>query len=82
MMTFTKEPLYIGDIVVYLKTTITRGKYKFIGQVTGFTDTEVKIRQLSRADQFVLPEEYVDYGEVIICPNDVVHIVISKEMNT
>lgn len=82
MMTFTLDPLYIDDIVVYLKNERTGSstirKCKFIGQITGFTDTKVKIRQLSKADQFVTPEECKDYGEVIIYPNDIVHILISR----
>ena len=79
METFTKEPIHIDDIVVFLRNTITSGRFKFIGQVTGFTDTKVVIRQLSKADQFVTPKECADYGEVEVDPSDVVHIIISKE---
>ena len=75
METFTRETIHIDDIVVYLYKTITSGKFKFIGQVTGFTDTKVVIRQLSKADQFVTPKE------VKINPSDVVHIIISRTMN-
>ena len=78
MYTFTKDPLYIDDIVVYLNTTITSGTYKFIGQVIGFTDEKVIIRQLSKANQFVTPEECVDYGEVSVYPSNVVHVIISR----
>ena len=78
MYTFTKEVLHIDDIVVYLKSVITGSKCKFIGQVVGFTDTKVKIIQLSKADQFVTPEECRDYGEVSVYSEDVVHIIISK----
>ena len=81
MQTFTKDLIHIDDIVVYLKTTATSGRYKFIGQVTGFTDTQVVIRQLSKADQFVTPEECVDYGKVRVNPSDVVHIIISRTDN-
>lgn len=79
METFTKESIHIDDIVVYLYKTITSGKFKFVGQVIGFNDTKVVIRQLSKADQFVTPEECVNYGKVEVNPNDVVHIVISKD---
>lgn len=82
LYTFTKEPLYIDDIVVYLKNENTDNnttrKYKFIGQVIGFTAATVKIRQLSDADKFVTPEECKDYGVVSVYPRDVVHIIISK----
>ena len=78
MYTFTKDPLHIDDIVVYLYTTITSGTYKFIGQIIGFTDEKVIIRQLSKANQFVTPHECVDYGEVSVYPNDVVHVIISR----
>ena len=80
--TFTKEPLYIDDIVVYLRNERTGSstirKCKFIGQVTGFTNTKVNIRQLSKADQFVTPEECADYGEVSIYSKDIVHVLISR----
>lgn len=77
--TFTLDPLYEDDIVVYLHKTISSGQYKFIGQIVGFTDDKVIIRQLSRANQFVTPEECVDYGEVSVDPNDVVHVIISRQ---
>lgn len=85
--TFTKEPLHEEDIVVYLKNektgSSTTRKCKFIGVVLGFTGTKVKIRQLSKADQFITPDEIEDYGEVSIYPEDVVHILISKyDLNT
>ena len=70
---FTWEPLNIDDIVVYLKDGC-----KFIGEITEFVDTKVKIRRLSPPDVFVTPEETQDYGEVIISPDDVVGIIISK----
>lgn len=76
--TFTKEPLYEDDIVVFLNMTITEVKYKFIGQIVGFTDEKVIIHQFSKADQFVTPEECMDYGVVEINPSDVVNIIISK----
>ena len=82
LYTFTKEPIYKDDIVVYLKNENTDNnttrKYKFIGQVIGFTAATVKIRQLSDADKFVTPEECKDYGEVSVYPKDVVHVVASK----
>ena len=70
---FTRQSLNIDDIVVYLKDGC-----KFIGQITGFIDTKVKIRRLSPPDVFVTPEETQDYGEVSINPDDVVGIIISK----
>ena len=82
LYTFTKEPIYKDDIVVYLKNENTDNnttrKYKFIGQVIGFTAATVKIRQLSDADKFVTPEECKDYGEVSVYPKDVVNVVASK----
>lgn len=80
--TFTKELLHIDDIVVYLKNERTGSstvrKCKFIGQVIDFDKTRVKIRQFSKADQFVTPEECKDYGEVLVYPHEIVHIIISK----
>ena len=73
MRSFTKQPLNIDDVVVYLKDG-----YKFIGQITEFVDTKVKIRRLSPPDVFVTPKETQDYGEVIISPDEVVGIIISK----
>lgn len=80
--TFTKEPLHIDDVVVYLKNertgSSTTRKCKFIGQVVDFDKTRVKIKQFSKADQFVTPEECNDYGEVLVYPHEIVHIIISK----
>lgn len=79
---FTWEPLYEDDIVVYLKNERTGSstirKCKFIGQIIGFTDTKVKIRQLSLPDQFVTPEECKDYGEVSVYSDDIVHVLNSR----
>lgn len=81
-ITFTKEPLHIDDVVVYLKNERTGSstirKCKFIGQVIDFDKTRVKIRQFSKADQFVTPEEIQDYGEVMVYPHEIVNIIISK----
>lgn len=83
--TFILEPLHIDDIVVYLKNERTGSstirKCKFIGQVVDFTNTMVKIRQLSYADQFVTPEECKDYGIVKVPDDDVIHVIISKHGN-
>ena len=83
--TFTKEPLHMDDVVVYLKNERTGSstirKCKFIGQIVGFTNSKVKIRQLSKADQFVTPEECEGYCIDAIYPDDVVHIIISKHKN-
>ena len=73
MRSFTRQPLNIDDIVVYLNNG-----YKFIGQIVGFVDTKVKIRRLSPPNTFVTPEETQDYGEVSINPDDVVGIIISR----
>ena len=72
---FTRQPLNIDDIVVYLKDGC-----KFIGQIVGFVDTKVKIRRLSPPNVFVTPEETQDYGEVSVNPDDVVDIIISRWM--
>ena len=80
--TFTQEPLHIDDVVVYLKNERTGSstirKCKFIGHVVDFDKTRVKIKQLSKADQFVTPEETQDYGEVFVYPHEIVNIIISK----
>ena len=73
MRSFTWQPLNIGDIVVYLKDGC-----KFIGQITEFIDTKVKIRRLSPPNTFVTPDKTQDYGEVSVSPDDVVDIIISK----
>lgn len=80
--TFTREPLYIDDVVVYLKNERTGSstvrKCKFIGQITGFTKTKVEIHRLSPPDTFVTPDEIQDLGIDAIYPDDVVYIIISK----
>lgn len=73
MRSFTRQPLNIDDIVVYLNNG-----YKFIGEIIGFANTKVKIRRLSPPNTFVTPEETQDYGEVSISPDDVVGIIISR----
>lgn len=70
---FTRQPLNIDDVVVYLKDG-----YKFIGQIIGFANTKVKIRRLSPPNTFVTPEETQDYGEVSVNLDDVVGIIISR----
>ena len=70
---FTWEPLNIDDIVVYLKDGC-----KFIGEITEFVDTKVKIRRFSPPDVFVTPDKTQDYGEVSVSPDDVVDIIISR----
>ncbi|MGN1176486.1 MAG: hypothetical protein ACI4S1_13620 [Roseburia sp.] len=70
---FAWEILNIDDVVVYLKDGC-----KFIGQITEFVDTKVKIRRLSPPNTFVTPDKTQDYGEVDVSPDDVVHIIISK----
>ena len=73
---FIKDPLHIDDVVVYLKNTRTGSstirKCVFVGQITGFTKSKVKIMQLSKEDQWVYPEECHPYGEVSVCPEDVI----------
>ena len=73
---FARQPLYIDDIVVYLKDGC-----KFIGQITGL-DTKVKIRRLSPpntlSNTFITPEGTQDYGEVSVSPDDVMGMIISK----
>ena len=70
---FTWQPLCTDDIVVYLKDGC-----KFIGQITEFIDTKVKIRRLSPPNTFVTPDKTQDYGEVSVNPDDVVDIIISR----
>lgn len=73
MRSFTRQPLNIDDVVVYLKDG-----YKFIGEIIGFANTKVKIRRLSPPNTFVTPEETQDYGEVSVNLDDVVGIIISR----
>ena len=81
MNNFIKEPLHIDDIVVYIKNERTGSstirKCKFLGYVIGFTNTKVKIRQISKADQFASPEECDNYGEVSVYPEDVICVLSS-----
>lgn len=80
--TFTKNPIHINDIVVFLRDhrtgSSTIRKCKFIGLVTGFTNEKVKIKRLSKPDEFIAPDDCVDFEEVRVYPEDVVHIIISK----
>lgn len=80
--TFTKELLHIDDVVVYLKNERTGSstvrKCKFVGQITGFTNTKVNVRRLSPPDTFVTPDEIQELGIDAIYPDDVVYIIISK----
>ena len=73
---FIKDPLHKDDIVVYLKNTRTGSstirKCVFVGQITGFTKSNVKVMQLSQEDQWVYPEEAHLYGEVTVRPDDVI----------
>ena len=70
---FTWQILNIDDVVVYLKDGC-----KFIGQITEFIATKVKIRRLSPPNTFVTPDKTQDYGEVSVSPEDVVDIIISR----
>ena len=69
-------------MVVYLKNERTGSstvrKCKFVGHVVGFTKTKVNIRRLSPPDTFVTPDEIQDYCIDVVCPDDVVHVIISK----
>ena len=82
MYNFTKEPLHIDDVVVYLKNERTGSstvrKCKFVGQVTGFTNTKVEIQRLSPPDIFVTPDEIQELGIDTVRSDDVVYIIISK----
>ena len=79
--TFTKEPLHIDDVVVYLKNersgSSTVRKCKFVGIVNGFTKTKVEIHRLSPPDTFVGLDEIQNLGIDTVCPDDVVHIIYS-----
>lgn len=83
--TFTKEPLHIDDIVVYLKNERTGSstvrKCKFIGCIVDFTKTQVKICRLSPPDKFVYPHELQDFGVETVRSDDVVHILHSKSQD-
>jgi hypothetical protein len=76
MQSFIKDNIHERDIVVYLRNTRTGSstvrKCKFIGLVTGFTKSKVKIMQLSKEDQWVYPDEINLYGEVEVYPDDVI----------
>ena len=80
---FIKDPLHIDDVVVYLKNTRTGSstirKCVFVGQITGFTKSKVKIMQLSKEDQWVYPEECYPYGEVAVYPEDVICTMWRKD---
>lgn len=80
--TFTRELLHIDDVVVYLKNERTdrdtTRRCKFVGQIVGFTETEVDIRRFSPPDTFVTPDEIRDFGIDTVCHDDVVHVIISK----
>lgn len=82
MITFTKESLHIDDVVVYLKNERTGSntirKCKFVGQITGFTNTKVEVHRFSPPDTFVTPNEIQDLGIDTVYPDDVVHVIISK----
>lgn len=82
MYNFTKEPLHVDDVVVYLKNERTGSstvrKCKFLGQITGFTNTKIEIKRLSPPDTFVTPDEIQELGTDTVCSDDVVYIIISK----
>lgn len=79
---FSKEALHIDDIVVYLRNERTGSstvrKCKFVGCITGFTKSKVKIAQLSDADEWVFPDTARYRGMVEIYPDDVIAVIISK----
>ena len=79
---FANESLHIDDVVVYLKNERTGSstvrKCKFIGQIIGFTKTKVELCRFSQPDTFVTPEQIQNLGVDTVCPDDVVHIIISK----
>ena len=83
METFTKETLHVDDVVVYLKNERTGSstirKCKFIGHIVEFKNTKVVIKRLSPPDVFVTPEECGNYGSDTVRPDEVVHIIISKQ---
>lgn len=83
--TFTKEPLHIDDIVIYLKNERTGSstvrKCKFVGQIVEFTKYKVNIRRFSPADTFVRLDEVQDFGVDTVYSDDVVHIICSKYEN-
>lgn len=76
MQSFIRDYIHERDIVVYLRNTRTGSstirKCKFVGLVTGFTKSKVKIMQLSKEDQWVYPDEIHMYEEVEVYPDDVI----------
>lgn len=80
--TFTREPLYIDDVVVYLKNERTGSstirKCKFVGQIVSFKGEKVNINRFSNPDIFVQPNEIKDFGIDTVYADDIVHIIISK----
>lgn len=82
MVSFTKDPLYKDDIVVYLKNERTGSstirKCKFIGQIVDINDSKAKIMRLSSPDRFVTPDEIKELGIDTVCAEEIVHIIISK----
>lgn len=79
---FANESLHIDDVVVYLKNERTGSstvrKCKFIGQIIGFTKTKVELCRFSQPDTFVTPDQIQNLGVDTVCPDDVVHVIISK----
>lgn len=80
--TFTKEPLHIDDVVVYLKNERTGSstirKCKFIGQIVGFKKSKVEIMRLSYPDTFAFPEECQQHCIDNIDSNEIIYIILSK----
>jgi len=79
MKSFTKEPLHLNDVVVYIRNERTGSstvrKCKYVGQIVDFTKCMVKIMRLSPPDTFVTPEEYRQIEIDRVYPDDIVCIV-------
>ena len=78
-VSFTKEPLHVNDIVVFLRNertgSSTSRKCKFVGQIIRFTDKKVRIEKLSNSDEFVTPSECKNYGRVNVFPDDIICVL-------
>lgn len=78
-VSFTKEPLHVNDIVVFLRNertgSSTSRKCKFVGQIIRFTDKKVRIEKLSNSDEFVTPSECKNYGRVNVLPDDIICVL-------
>ena len=83
MRSFTKEPLHLNDVVVYLRNERTGSstvrKCKYVGQIVDFTKQMVKVMRLSPPDTFVSPEECRQLEIDRVYPEDIVNIIVGED---